>query len=87
MKLFLASEGSDVRTVKKLEGYLNGFKDKKVAYIPTAKNGNGEGRWQDSRTWEFLTGSGMVPKAIELENFLNGIEEKDFDGADIIWVT
>lgn len=87
MKLFLASEGSDPRTIEKLENYLGGFNGKSVVYIPTAKNGNGEGRWEQSHTWQFLQKSGMKATACELENYYNGIDPKIFDDKDIIWIT
>lgn len=87
MRLFLASEGGDPLTTAKLELYLGGFSGKKVIYIPTAKNGNGEGRWRESKTWKFLESSGMEPICLELENYLHGIDAKPFSKADIIWVT
>jgi peptidase E len=87
MKLFLASEGSDPRTVEKLEKYVGGFKSKNVIYIPTAKNGNGEGRWETSSTWKFLVSSGMKAQCLQLEHYLNGITLTPFKNVDLIWVT
>jgi peptidase E len=87
MRLFLASEGSDPRTTKKLEEYIGGFKGKSVVYIPTAKNGNGEGRWEASNTWQFLLKSGMKAACLELENYKDGINMELFKNVDIIWIT
>lgn len=87
MRLFLASEGSDPRTTKKLEEYIGGFKGRNIIYIPTAKNGNGDGRWQESQTWKFLQTCGANPSCLELEKYINGISIEPFANADVVWVT
>jgi hypothetical protein len=43
MKLFLASEVKHPDSLKKLEEYVGGFTNKKIAYIPTAANGESFG--------------------------------------------
>ena len=86
MKLFLASQGSDPKTTSKLEQYADGFSDKSVVYIPTAKNGNNPfNTWQDSDTWKFLNLSGMEVTPLQLEDHKNGIDPKLFENKDIIW--
>ena len=88
MKLFLASEGSDPRTTKKLENYVGGWSGKKVIYIPTARNGSNQfGTWKDSSTWKFLKSTGMEIEAVQLENYKDFIDPKIFEDADILWVS
>ncbi len=87
MKLFLASEGSDPLTTQKLDKFVSGLKNKKVAYIPTAKNGNGEGGWSESNSWQYLLKNSNGPECIELENYLHGIDRKLFKNKDVIWIT
>jgi len=49
MKLFLASEVKHPTCMKYLEKFVNGFEGKKIAYIPTASNGeDGYGYWKNS---------------------------------------
>lgn len=86
MKLFLASEGSNPQTTKKLEEYVGGFNGKSVVYIPTARNGNGTfNTWKDSETWEFLNASGMEVKALELEDYGEKLDKNLFGSSNIIW--
>jgi dipeptidase E len=88
MKLFLASEGCDPKTTNKLEEYIGGFSEKKVIYIPTARNGeNPFNTWQDSDTWKFLNSSGMDISSLQLEDYKSGVNFKLFEGKDIIWIT
>ena len=40
MKLFLAAEAKNPKSIKKLKEFIGGsFKGKKIAYLPTAANG------------------------------------------------
>lgn len=91
MRLFLASEGSDPRTTKKLEEYIGGFSGKSVVYIPTARNGeNTFGTWKESGTWEFLQKSGMeiTPYQIEDKKDISPDEIlKIFNNKDVVWVS
>jgi dipeptidase E len=86
MKLFLASEGSDPRTTKKLEEYVGGFDGKKVMYIPTARNGNETfNTWNKSGTWRFLSKSRMKVTPLQLEDYKDDLNIKLFENQDIIW--
>jgi len=38
-RLFLASEAKHPESMQKLEDFVGGLKSKKIAYIPTAANG------------------------------------------------
>lgn len=91
MKLFLASEGSNPETTKKLRKYVGGFKGKKVVYIPTARNGeNPFGTWKESGTWKFLSKSGMKVTPMQLEDYMHSDKStirKVFDNKDVVWVT
>jgi len=88
MKLFLASEGSDPKTIKKLEEYVGGFVGKNVVYIPTARNGeNPYNTWHDSDTLNFLNSSGMNVSIVQLEDYKRGIDQNLFENKDLIWVT
>lgn len=85
MRLFLASQADDPKTLKKLDEYVSGIRNKNIKYIPTAKNGNGEGRWQDSGTWKYLSKNVANLECIQLEDHLRGIEYDLFKEADIVW--
>jgi len=86
MRLFLASEGSDPRTIKNLESYLGGFSGKSVVYIPTARNGLGlSNTWKDSDTWKFLNSSGMNVTSVQLEDYIYNLDIKLFENKDILW--
>jgi len=88
MNLFLASEGSDPKTIEKLEKYVGGWKNKKVIYIPTARNGENDfGTWEDSGTWNFLKSSGMDVKAVQLEDYKDYLDPKIFEETDILWIS
>lgn len=87
MKLFLASEGSDPKSTQVLEEYVGGFKGKSVVYIPTAKNGNGEGRWEESSTWKFLQSSGLNSECLQLEDYRSGLDLSPFKDKDLVWIT
>lgn len=86
MKLFLASEGSDIKTTTELEKYIGGFKNKSVVYIPTARNGeNPFGDWKNSSTWNFLQNTGMEVTPAQLEDYKDSSVIDLFLNKDIIW--
>lgn len=85
MKLFLASEAKHPDTVKKLEEYVGGFKDKSIAYIPTAANGQGWESWKDGGSWNLVNNIMARVELILLEDYGNGgISEKLMD-KNIVW--
>lgn len=88
MKLFLASRASNPLTVNKLKEVLGGFEDKKIAYIPTASNG--ENDWEawkhkEDGTWKLINTFGAKVKPVVLENFRNESVIKELSGQDVIW--
>lgn len=85
MRLFLASEGSNPQTLKKLEEYIEGFDGKSVVYIPTARNGGAPyNTWQDSDTWKFLNSTNMDVNSVQLEDYKENLDPKLFV-KDLIW--
>jgi len=90
MKLFLASEDEDSRTLKALSEYIGGFNNKKCAFIPTATNGSNPlgYPWQNRNAWKVVNSTGMKVKPIVLEDYKKtGVDIKAFTESDIIWVT
>ncbi|MBU0976018.1 MAG: Type 1 glutamine amidotransferase-like domain-containing protein [Patescibacteria group bacterium] len=87
MKLFLASEAKHPESIKKLEQFIGGsLKDKSIAYIPTAANGEFFGAWKGGESIKVAMSLGASVETVELENlvFENPVERlKD---KDIIWV-
>lgn len=86
MKLFLASEAKNPVTLKNLENIAGGIKGKKVAYIPTAANGEeGWESWRQGGTWQIVKGLGADLKLVQLEDFKNNFKKEDLGTPDIIW--
>lgn len=70
MKLFLASEAKEPRSMKKLEQFVGGFKGKKIGYIPTAANGEEPyGTWKTGTTWNIFNATGASIELLELEDY------------------
>lgn len=87
MKLFLTSEAKHPDSMKKLEEYIHGFKGKKIAYIPTAANGELTwDEWKKGTTWELVNNLGAVVTPILLENYANTNFPKSLEDKDILWV-
>lgn len=88
MKLFLASRASNPTTLNKLEEYLGGFKNKRIAYIPTAANGeNGWENWKhkEDGTWKIVNTLGANIKAVVLEEYRNDSVIEQLERNDVIW--
>jgi dipeptidase E len=88
MKLFLASRFNHPNTIKKLNEYVGGLKDKKIAYIPTASNGENDwGYWErkEKSSWKDINSICDNVKPILLEKFRNETVIKELEGQDIIW--
>jgi dipeptidase E len=85
-KLFLASEAKNPESWKKLEEFIGGFKGKKIAYIPTAANGEEKyGLWKRSKTLKLVNKSGAKVKIVVLEDYKDSSVLKEFKNIDIIW--
>ena len=88
MKLFLASRFNNPLTIKKLDDFLGGIKGKKIAYIPTAANG--EEGWEYWKTkeggsWQLVNTLGAEVKAVVLEEFGNESVVNELKGQDVIF--
>jgi peptidase E len=88
MKLFLASYISHPDTQKRLINFMGGYKDKKIAYIPTAANGeDGWEKWKtNSSTWKMVSASGAEVEPIQLEDYKEDEIGKKLENKDVIWV-
>jgi len=87
MKLFLASEAKHPESMEKLENVIGTFAGKKIAYIPTASNGELEwGGWKQGGTWNLVNTLGAKVTPILLEDFLNVNFPDSLKDKDIIWM-
>jgi dipeptidase E len=85
MKLFLASEIKNPKTIKKLEDYVGGFKGKSIAYIPTAANGEGWHSWKGGGTWNTFQSLGAKITVIQLEEYQDKDPADELMDKDIIF--
>lgn len=87
MKLFLASEAGNSLTIKKLEDYVGGFGGKKIAYIPTAANGEEVfGSWRKkSSTWRLVQTLGAKVAVVQLEDYRDSSVVGQLRDKDILW--
>jgi dipeptidase E len=85
MKLFLASEAKNPVSIKKLEEYVGGFEGKKIAYIPTAANGEGWGNWKEGGTWNLFQTLKADITLVQLEDYFNKDVVTDLENKDIIF--
>lgn len=87
MKLFLASEAKHPESIKKLAEFVGGFEGKRIAYIPTAANGEyGWESWKNGGTWELINTLDAHITLVQLEEYRNKNLEEVLRGKDIIWV-
>lgn len=87
MKLFLASEAKHPDTIAKLNEFVGGLKGKKIAYIPTANNGeNPYDEWRtDSSTWNYINTVGAEITPVVLEEYRNASVIEQLKDKDIVW--
>lgn len=88
MRLFLASRVHFPSTIKELDDYVGGLKGKKIAYIPTASNG--EDGWEFWKTkiggtWEFVNTLGASVEVVVLEDYRDGAVINQLKEKDIVW--
>jgi dipeptidase E len=87
MKIFLASEAKNPISFEKLVEFVGGsFAGKKVAYIPTAANGEGWGSWKESVSLKLLQTLEAKIQIFELENMLGQDVIQQMKDVDIIWM-
>jgi len=87
MRLFLASEAKHPNSMKNLEKFAGGFTGKKLAYIPTAANGElPYGDWSKGETWNLLNQKYQVKITLaQLEEYRDKSVLKHLRNQDIIW--
>jgi peptidase E len=85
MKLFLASEAKHPTSLNNLKEFVNGFKGKRIAYIPTAANGQGYGSWKQGGSIAAVQTLGATVDVIELEDSTYSDVIKRIGHPDIIW--
>lgn len=87
MKLFLASEAKHPESMEKLRAYVGGFERKRIAYIPTAYNGeNAYGTWkEESSTWKLVQTLNAHITPVVLEEYKNDSVRSALENQDIIW--
>jgi dipeptidase E len=85
MKLFLASRAAHPDTLNQINKEVGGLKNKKIAYIVTAGNGEGWGSWK-SKTLEEVKKTGATVNIIQLEDYFNKNIKHDLEENEIIWM-
>ncbi len=86
MKLFLASEMKHPDSIKRLDGFVGGFQNKKIVYIPTAANGEFFGSWKGGESIQVAQSLGAQFSVVELESIAYTNVLKQIGKPDILWV-
>lgn len=86
VKLFLASEAKHPESIAKMNEFVGGFVGKRIAYIPTAANGEIWGSWKSGESIRVVQTLGAQVDIIELENYYKENTLERIKGADIIWM-
>jgi dipeptidase E len=86
MKLFLASEAKHPESIKKLEKFVDGFKGKRVVYIPTAANGEFYGSWKTGGSIKIAKSLGFDLDVVELEDYYKTDVIKKISKAEVLWM-
>ncbi len=87
MKLFLASTTKHPDSVAKLRNFIGvGLANKKIVYVPTARNGEFYGSWKDSESLKIASSLGADLAIVELENYFYQDIFAPIEKADILWV-
>ena len=69
-RLLLASEAKHPESIKNLEEYVGGLKGKRIAYIPTAANGEEPyGTWKSGATYNLVNKMGAKVTPVVLEDY------------------
>lgn len=86
MKLFLAAEAKHPTSLEKLEAFVGGLNGKKIAYIPTAANGEYYGAWKDGGSIKAASALGAQLEIVELEDTCYKDVISPIRNADILWM-
>jgi dipeptidase E len=83
----LAAEAKNPRSLVKLKKYIGGsFEGKKIAYIPTAANGEFYGSWKGGESIQEVLSLGAEVKVVELESCVYQDIYPQIRGCDILWM-
>lgn len=85
MRLFLASEAKNPTSLPRLEHMVGGFTGKKIAYIPTAANGDGWESWKSGGSWSLVQTLNAEVTLVQLEDHRSPEVMNLLSGKDIIW--
>jgi dipeptidase E len=86
-RLFLAAEAKHPDSLEKLDSFVCGFNDKRIAYIPTASNGEIYGAWKAGgsiRAAQSLNAKSL--EIVELEDQTYKDVITPIRSADILWM-
>ncbi|MBN1263214.1 MAG: Type 1 glutamine amidotransferase-like domain-containing protein [Candidatus Pacebacteria bacterium] len=87
MKLFLAAEAKNPASIRKLRKFIGGsFKGKKIAYVPTASNGEYYGAWKGGESIKKAMSLGADLKIVQLEDACYRDVIKPIREANILWM-
>lgn len=85
MKLFLASEGNS--SMEDINDFVGGLSEKKIAYIPTAANGEKWGSWRESRSLQELRQrNARSIDIVQLEDYTHEDIRPYLENKDILWM-
>ena len=85
-RLFLASEAKHPTSLALLKSFVGGFKNQRIAYIPTAANGQGYGTWKSGGSYQIVQTLGAVVDVIELEDYSPESCLDRIGQPDILWL-
>lgn len=86
-RLFLASEAKNPASIRILKKFVGGsFKNKKIAYVPTAANGEYYGAWKGGESIKVAMSLGADLEIVQLEDFCIRDVIKPIRQADILWM-
>ena len=85
-RLFLASEAKHPVTLKQIDAFVGGYKDKRLVYIPTAGNGEAWGSWKAGGSMAAVQSLHVKLDIIELETYYQGDIISRIGRPDILWM-
>jgi dipeptidase E len=86
MKLFLASEGKHPASITRLDNFVGGLSNKRIAYIPTASNGEIYGKWMNGASYKTIQSLSENVYIVEFETCNERNLEDRLGRPDIIWI-
>lgn len=89
MKLFLASEVVDHKSVETFENYVGGIKNKNIIYVPTASNAEESYNYwtKDDGNLDLIKSKGANIKVLQLEEHKSNLNINFFENIDILFMS